>query len=1014
VEWQGSTNVSSVGYNGGPSSYGTFDMSGNVWEWTSDQIGFVHGSYDAYTYLLFGGSYMDAANRISKDYIHNNYGVVPGTYSSYSCLDHVGFRLASKNNPLSLSNFTRIADTGNAPYGFNDSNIYGIDVNNNIWGINPNTKLASNTLTHNSFLNLDFVDALAYDNNTLYYHYNGDGVSPSGLYFSKINTNTNTQELPQPVISGSAYLSGSITNASYYNNGYWYFDNQTDDIYKINISSLSGIPCATGYEKWTVPMGLGINNDVNDIAIYEGMLYGITQQGLLYGINLNENTVPPYHNPTLLVSGTIHGGVSNTGLQISFANNTLYGHDTSTGNWYTIDIDNDIGNTTPIIFNANARTIGLKDLAGSTIKTVGGVDHEYLINRLEVTNQDYAKYLNIVDPSGTFYQSSTITNGFGQPVVYPEKVYSAVNSYNNGIIYDEYQDFGSKYRVKENMNDKPVVGINWFMAARYCNWLHNKVSDFNTRNTDSGVYELYTNKQITISGNLLTWVDTLIDINTNDDVDILSSGTIRWSSNPNAVSSPTGLILSSSDNCKMDGAESLPNFALIGKIGENGSPFLVGTNYTNSRIAANGRLYLTMNDVDCAVDNSGAYISNIRINRCNNENLIVTNPSGAYYLPLFNEMYKAAFYKGSGLNSGYWNYATQSDDEPGCSDVDEYGIGPWEYTSDSIFIQLDELIPDTEYTVLFSVDKLSPYNIYLDKYSYSFKASAESLSIPLLIKKHKIITSWSLNVKVLANNNEIVHYSSNINSDTTYSVICNNHGVCNVTRTPTPTKTLPTTPTRSVTPTNTPTRTVTPTVTTTPIPSLSPTPTRTPTPSPASSIINAQDYIMVFIDESDPVYNTSTGTWTTDVNNFNSLIQTQGYDPSKIILFHVRLNSCQTMGIFPSNANPAMPIPLTNIVDTPRGAPSCPVAGQTLTGNFIKSKKESIWTTMPTPSSSQPIRIVIFIDDSGSMRRATVGTAVDQFKTLMIGEGYQVLEQLCTNEQYLAWIYRTATGVQPC
>ena len=41
------------------------------------------------------------------------------------------------------------------------------------------------------------------------------------------------------------------------------------------------------------------------------------------------------------------------------------------------------------------------------------------------------------------------------------------------------------------------------------------------------------------------------------------------------------------------------------------------------------------------------------------------NPGAQFYIPTENEWYKAAFYKGSGTNAGYWDYATQRDDTPG-------------------------------------------------------------------------------------------------------------------------------------------------------------------------------------------------------------------------------------------------------------------------------------------------------------------------------------------------------------
>jgi sulfatase modifying factor 1 len=40
------------------------------------------------------------------------------------------------------------------------------------------------------------------------------------------------------------------------------------------------------------------------------------------------------------------------------------------------------------------------------------------------------------------------------------------------------------------------------------------------------------------------------------------------------------------------------------------------------------------------------------------------NPGAQFYIPTENEWYKAAFYKGSGTNAGYWDYATQDDTAP--------------------------------------------------------------------------------------------------------------------------------------------------------------------------------------------------------------------------------------------------------------------------------------------------------------------------------------------------------------
>jgi formylglycine-generating enzyme len=51
------------------------------------------------------------------------------------------------------------------------------------------------------------------------------------------------------------------------------------------------------------------------------------------------------------------------------------------------------------------------------------------------------------------------------------------------------------------------------------------------------------------------------------------------------------------------------------------------------------------------------------------------NPGASYLLPTEDQWYKAAYYKGSGTNAGYWDYATQSDTAPTAVTADSTGIG---------------------------------------------------------------------------------------------------------------------------------------------------------------------------------------------------------------------------------------------------------------------------------------------------------------------------------------------------
>jgi len=51
------------------------------------------------------------------------------------------------------------------------------------------------------------------------------------------------------------------------------------------------------------------------------------------------------------------------------------------------------------------------------------------------------------------------------------------------------------------------------------------------------------------------------------------------------------------------------------------------------------------------------------------------NPGATFYVPTEDQWYKAAYYKGGGTNSGYWNDATQSDSAPTAVTAGSTGIG---------------------------------------------------------------------------------------------------------------------------------------------------------------------------------------------------------------------------------------------------------------------------------------------------------------------------------------------------
>jgi len=77
--------------------------------------------------------------------------------------------------------------------------------------------------------------------------------------------------------------------------------------------------------------------------------------------------------------------------------------------------------------------------------------------------------------------------------------------------------------------------------------------------------------------------------------------------------------------------------------------------------------------LDSSSTEDGAYTLNGIVPKCG---IVEKNTNAKYWIPSEDEWYKAAYYKGNGLNSGYWKYATQSDDLPSfvCTNDEQDGL----------------------------------------------------------------------------------------------------------------------------------------------------------------------------------------------------------------------------------------------------------------------------------------------------------------------------------------------------
>ncbi|MBA4038747.1 MAG: PEP-CTERM sorting domain-containing protein [Planctomyces sp.] len=113
-------------------------------------------------------------------------------------------------------------------------------------------------------------------------------------------------------------------------------------------------------------------------------------------------------------------------------------------------------------------TVGNAGNAADPTTGFGAVGYEYRIGTYEVTNSQYAAFLNSVaasDPNG-LYNTSMGSNA-------------------RGGITRSGSDGSFTYSVRENMGDKPVNFVSWFDAARMSNWMTNGQG---SGGTESGVY----------------------------------------------------------------------------------------------------------------------------------------------------------------------------------------------------------------------------------------------------------------------------------------------------------------------------------------------------------------------------------------------------------------------------------------------------------------------------------------------------------------------------------------------
>ena len=527
ADWGGlNGNATTVGSNGGPSAYGTYDQSGNVSQW-NDLDGTLGSSRG-----LRGGNLLWEAYNMASSY---------RSFIQPSGEDQlIGFRLASLLNPLDLPNFVNVGDPGNAADTGSTSPGYG--------AVNYNYQIGSFLVTNNEYI--QFLNAVA--SNDTYALYADYGMNSSrggiirsgspGSYTYTVKTNYGNK----PVIwvswfdcarycnwlsnnkpsgaqnsttteNGAYNLNGAITGnavsvnptnpntglapayrlptenewykAAYYkaggtNAGYWAYATQSNSVpstlmtsvYGDGMSSSANGGMSAGKNSANYNLSAdwdGLNGNVTTVGTNGGpSFYGTYDQtGNLHQWNDLDGTATQYRG--------YRGGDWIYIIDSSYVSSSYrYGDAPSLQN-YTVGFR--LASLLNPLGLSNFVTVGDINNPNDTRtnQSYGFVNHIYQIGKYTVTKSEYVEFLNAVARTDTYG-------------LYTANMADSNISGNRGGVIRSGSSPNFTYAVKTNYGNKPVNWVSWFDCARYCNWLSNNrpTGVQNSTTTENGAYNL--------------------------------------------------------------------------------------------------------------------------------------------------------------------------------------------------------------------------------------------------------------------------------------------------------------------------------------------------------------------------------------------------------------------------------------------------------------------------------------------------------------------------------------------
>lgn len=269
----------------------------------------------------------------------------------------------------------------------------------------------------------------------------------------------------------------------------------------------------------------------------------------------------------------------------------------------------------------------------------GAVNYNYRIGKFEVTNDEYAAFLNAVA------RDDKVAGAPGYLDTVDRNLYNLLmetEAPNNGISRNaDFPDY--YYAPLRGMNKKPVVFVSYVDAARYANWLHN----------GKPVSQRYKQCYISMTGDVYSVSPHGFIVGDRVSFNVSTGGSFTTNG---IVAGTEYRVATATDN----------NFTITTITGDP-------VDFTGSSA---GSFYVKrFFDKIINVDSGAHSISTINATTAS-----VKSNTARYWVSTENEWYKAAYYdpnkNGVGV-PGYWNYPTRSDTVPTPVSADSDGNGSY-------------------------------------------------------------------------------------------------------------------------------------------------------------------------------------------------------------------------------------------------------------------------------------------------------------------------------------------------